>query len=150
MISPAVDTTEPKFSKEALQLVRLLKRKKQDDLKQLMSISDKLAVENYLRYKNFQKTFSLDNSFPAIFAFRGDVYLGVDVNSFNKEQLISAHDQIRILSGLYGVLKPLDLIQPYRLEMGTRLENNKGTNLYDFWGTKITRSLNQEIKEFWT
>jgi cytoplasmic iron level regulating protein YaaA (DUF328/UPF0246 family) len=140
--------TEPKFKKEALQLVRILKKKKQPDLKQLMSISDKLAFENFHRFKSFQKSFSTENSNPAIFAFQGDVYLGLDVESLTKEQLISAQNRIRILSGLYGVLRPLDLMQPYRLEMGTKLENSKGKNIYAFWGTKITRALNQDIKEY--
>jgi hypothetical protein len=140
--------TEPKFKKEALQLVRILKKKKLDELKQLMSISDKLAIENFNRYKTFQKTFSTEHANPAIFAFQGDVYVGLEVDSLSDEQIKYAQDRIRILSGLYGILRPLDLMQPYRLEMGTNLINSKGKNLYEFWGTKITRALNQDIKEF--
>jgi cytoplasmic iron level regulating protein YaaA (DUF328/UPF0246 family) len=142
------DVTEPKFKKEALQLVRILKKKKLGELKELMSISDKLATENLHRYKNFKKYFDLDNANPAIFAFRGDVYQGFDVDSLSEETIITSQQRIRILSGLYGVLRPLDLIQAYRLEMGTSLENSNGKNLYNFWGTKITNAINQETKDF--
>lgn len=140
--------TEPIFKKEALRLVRILKKKKLTELKELMHISDNLATENLLRFNSFQKEFNLENANPAIFAFRGDVYQGFDVESLSDSDIEKAQNRIRILSGLYGVLRPLDLMQAYRLEMGTALENSTGKNLYDFWGTKITNALNKDIKEY--
>lgn len=139
--------TEPAFKREALQLVRILKKKKQNDLKELMHISDNLALENVHRFKSFQKEFNISNANPAIFAFRGDVYQGFDIESLSESEIRSTQKRIRILSGLYGLLKPLDLMQAYRLEMGTKLENSKGQNLYKFWGNKITNAINKEIKE---
>ena len=140
------NTTEPQFAKEALQLVRILKKKKKDELQNLMSISENLATINLSRYKTFQKEFNSENSNPSIYAFKGDVYQGLNVDDLTGEDLIFAQQHLRILSGLYGVLRPLDLMQAYRLEMGTSLENRKGRNLYAFWGDKITKAINNELK----
>ncbi|NNF35432.1 MAG: peroxide stress protein YaaA [Saprospiraceae bacterium] len=140
------NTTEPQFAREALQLVRILKKKKKHELQKLMSISDNLAGLNALRYKTFKKEFNHDNSNPSIYAFKGDVYQGLNVDDMTGEDLAFAQEHLRILSGLYGVLRPLDLMQAYRLEMGTTLENKHGSNLYHFWGDKITKAINKELK----
>ncbi len=139
------ETTTPQFTKETLQLVRILKKKKKEELKSLMKISDNLAELNISRYKTFEKEFTPDNSNPSIFAFKGDVFVGLNVDDFSGTDLAFAQDHIRILSGLYGILRPLDLMQAYRLEMGTSLENRKGSNLYQFWGDKITKAINAEL-----
>jgi cytoplasmic iron level regulating protein YaaA (DUF328/UPF0246 family) len=136
----------PIFHEETQALVHKLKKQSKAKLKSLMSISDKLAEENAARYKEFGETFTKKNSKEAIFAFNGDVYRGLDAESLNKTQINYAQKHVRILSGLYGILKPLDLMQPYRLEMGTKLSTRKGKNLYEFWDDKITNSLNEEIK----
>lgn len=113
---------------------------------QLMDISDKLAKQNVLRYKAFNKSHTAENSKPALLTFKGDVYLGLKADSFDDSDLNFAQDHIRILSGLYGILRPLDLMQEYRLEMGTELTTSRGKNLYEFWGDKITKALNDSIK----
>jgi len=138
--------SQPIFQEETQALVHKLKKQSKAKLKSLMSISDKLAKENADRYKVFDESFTKDNSKEAIFAFNGDVYRGFEAESLNKTQIKYAQKHVRILSGLYGILKPLDLMQPYRLEMGTKLSTRKGKNLYDFWGDKIANSLNEEIK----
>lgn len=139
--------TQPLFQTESMQLVRLLKKLKKEELKSLMHISDKLTDENHLRYKQFSKEYNLDNASPAIYAFRGDVYTGLEADSMNKHDIKFAQKHFRMLSGLYGVLRPMDLMQAYRLEMGTKLENKKGKNLYEFWGDKISKQLNQDLEE---
>lgn len=140
------DPTLHVFPKETNTLVGALKKKSKKKLKALMSISDNLAEENVLRYQQFEETFTSSNSKEAIFAFKGDVYRGFDAESLTKAQINYAHKHIRILSGLYGLLKPLDLMQAYRLEMGTKLSTRKGKNLYQFWNNKITDALNDELE----
>lgn len=135
--------TQPDFQKETFELVGIMKKQKTEDLIKLMGISEKLAELNAVRYKNFQKTFDTDNSKQALLAFKGDVYTKIDVANYTQEDFEFAQQHLRILSGLYGLLKPLDLIQPYRLEMGTRIENKKGKNLYEFWGTRIAKAINE-------
>ncbi len=135
-------STQPDYANEVLQLVGLMKKKKVKDLQDLMEISENLAELNVNRYRSFKKTFELPDSKQALYAFKGDVYTNMDVASYTEEDLDFAQNHLRILSGLYGLLKPLDLIQPYRLEMGIRLENKKGKNLYEFWGTKIAKAIN--------
>jgi len=125
--------------------VKVLKTKSATDIKALMKVSDKIADLNVVRYKSFKTPFTTENAKQAMYAFRGDVYTGLDADSFNKSQVKFAQKHLRILSGLYGVLKPLDLMQPYRLEMGTKLANKNGKNLYEFWGDKINKALNEEI-----
>ena len=140
-----LETTTPQFQKEALQLVRILKKKKKGELQQLMKISETLASINVKRYKGFKKEFTRENANPSIYAFKGDVYLGLNVDDFTGVDLAYAQDHLRILSGLYGILRPLDLMQAYRLEMGTTLENKYGSNLYKFWGDKLTKAINKEL-----
>ncbi len=128
-------------------LIDELKTKDAAAIKSLMKVSDKIAELNVARYKAFTTPFTLENSKQALLAFKGDVYLGLDAVSFDEKDLGYAQEHLRILSGLYGILKPLDLMQPYRLEMGTRLQNERGKNLYEFWGERITELLNQELKQ---
>ncbi|UJP65448.1 peroxide stress protein YaaA [Mongoliitalea daihaiensis] len=139
-------TTQPDFKKETFELVGIMKKQKTEDLIKLMGISEKLAELNATRYKNFQKTFDIDNSKQALLAFKGDVYTKMDVENYSQEDFDFAQENLRILSGLYGLLKPLDLIQPYRLEMGTKLQNKNGKNLYEFWGKRIAKAINESAK----
>ena len=113
----------------------------------MMSISENIANLNVERYKTFTTPFTTKNAKQAIFAFKGDVYSGFELDSFNEDDYAYAQDHLRILSGLYGCLRPLDLIQPYRLEMKTRLKNARGENLYQFWDERITRSINKQLKK---
>ncbi len=138
--------TQPQLTKQCLQLVERLRNLSAEELAELMDISPKLAELNYGRYQNFKKTFTPKNATPAALAFKGDVYDGLAADSFSTEDLAFAQQHLRILSGLYGVLRPLDLIQPYRLEMGTALSMPESRNLYEFWGDTITRTLNAEKK----
>ena len=137
------DYTLPDFPSDVKSLVNVMKKKSASEISQLMHISDNLASLNEERYKTFKQTFSPENSKQALLAFKGDVYTKIDVDSYSKEDFDFAQDHLRILSGLYGLLKPLDLIQPYRLEMGTKLVTKKGSNLYDYWGSKIAKALNE-------
>lgn len=138
--------TKPALLKESKVLVDILKEKSVADLKQLMSVSDKIAELNVERFNQFKTPFSTKNAKQALYAFRGDVYTGLDADSFSEKDVDFAQDHLRILSGLYGVLKPLDLMQAYRLEMGTKLSNGFGKNLYEFWDEKITKLINKDLK----
>ncbi|MGB1686389.1 MAG: peroxide stress protein YaaA [Pseudomonadales bacterium] len=133
----------PVFAAETEALVQLMQKKSSQELKKLMSISDKLAELNADRYASFNS--DSENLKQAILAFKGDVYIGLDVDSYNERDFTFAQKSLRILSGLYGVLRPLDLIHPYRLEMGTKLRNSKGNNLYDFWDSAIGEALAEEL-----
>ncbi|PHS72589.1 MAG: peroxide stress protein YaaA [Cycloclasticus sp.] len=135
------------FIDDSAELIDQLKTLSPADISSLMSISDKLGVLNSNRFIEWTVPFTLENSKQALLAFKGDVYEGMDANNFSEDDLNWANEHLRILSGLYGLLKPLDLMQPYRLEMGTRFNNQRGKNLYEFWGTKITDKLNQELTE---
>ena len=126
------------------ELVHILKNKSQTQISKLMSISEKLSALNFERFQKFKLPFTLENAKQAILAFKGDVYNGIDAPSLSSQDLEFAQNNIRMLSGLYGVLRPLDLIQPYRLEMGTKLNNKNGSNLYDFWGADISDVLNED------
>ena len=137
------DHTLPDFQTDAHSLVRIMKKKSAKEISSLMHISDSLATLNEKRYKTFQKEFNFDNSKQALLAFKGDVYTKIEVEEYTEHDFDFAQNHLRILSGLYGLLKPLDLIQPYRLEMGTKLENKKGKNLYEFWDKKIAKAINQ-------
>lgn len=117
------------------------------DLQNLMGISDNLAELNHRRYQVFSPPFTLGNARQAVFSFKGDAYLGLDADSLSEEDLAYGQDHFRILSGLYGSLRPLDLIQAYRLEMGTKFKNSRGKNLYTFWGGKVTKALNGVLAE---
>lgn len=137
----------PSFLARSEELVEVLRGYDAAALSKLMKISDKLGVLNEERYANWQQPFHLDNAKQAAFAFQGDVYQGLEADSFTEEDWDFAQDHFRILSGLYGILKPLDLIQPYRLEMGTSLKNDEGSNLYHFWGDSLTEELNSLMGE---
>lgn len=140
--------TIPDFKDQSLDLVKVLKKKNVSDLKELMHISDKLSILNVDRYQTFNKDFNLESSKQAILTFKGDVYLGLEANDFTKKEMKIAQKSIRILSGLYGILKPLDLMQAYRLEMGTKLKTKKGQNLYEYWGDALTENLKSELHSF--
>ncbi|HEU4495641.1 MAG TPA: peroxide stress protein YaaA [Flavobacterium sp.] len=144
---PAKKYTEPQFLKESAAIHKVLKKMKPGKLSGLMDISEKLAALNWERNQAWEIPFTLENSRQAIYAFNGDVYTGLDSYSLPIEKLEALQDKLRILSGLYGVLRPLDLIQPYRLEMGTKLQVGKHKNLYEFWKAKITKSLNSELEK---
>jgi len=135
----------PTFLKDSEQLIRQLRKFSPSEIATLMSLSDKLAILNSTRYESWKLPFTTKNAKQAMLAFRGDVYLGLDADSLTQKDDKFAQRHLRILSGLYGVLKPLDLIQPYRLEMGTSLKTRHGNNLYQFWDDKITNSLNTEL-----
>jgi len=136
--------SQPRFLSHSQELIDTLRQMSTADIASLMKLSDKLAGLNVARYETWQTPFSLDNAKQAVLAFQGDVYTGLDAETLNEKQLTFAQKHLRILSGLYGVLKPLDLIQPYRLEMGTKLDNAKGKDLYAFWGSDIRESLQAE------
>lgn len=140
------DHTQAEFLKDSRQLVSELKKLAPHEVSSLMKISDKLGTLNYVRFNDWKTPFTLNNAKQALLAFKGDVYTGLDAESFSKQDLKFAQTHLRILSGLYGVLRPLDLIQAYRLEMGTRFENKRGKDLYEFWDTKITDQINKDIK----
>ena len=134
--------TQPQFLDDAEKLVSTLRDYNPDQLSELMNISPKLGELNVERYANWHQPFDTDNARQAAFAFTGDVYVGLDINSLSAADLDFAQKHLRILSGLYGVLRPLDLMQPYRLEMGTSLQTEAGINLYQFWGSRVTDALN--------
>lgn len=138
--------TLPRFQSEALELIDTLKEKSEAEIGKLMSISDRLAQLNVERYHSFTKKKDPHGSKQAVFAFQGDVYQGLAAEDFNERELEFAQNHFRILSGLYGLLRPLDLIQPYRLEMGTKLQVNGSGNLYEFWDKKIANQLNKDLK----
>lgn len=142
---PTTKYTEPCFLNEAERLNRVLKKKSAKSLSKLMGISDNLGQLNYDRNQNWTLPFTKDNARPAAYAFNGDVYTGLDAYTIPEEKLEALQSTLRILSGLYGVLKPLDLIQPYRLEMGTKLPVGKNKNLYEFWKKKVTQQINDEL-----
>jgi cytoplasmic iron level regulating protein YaaA (DUF328/UPF0246 family) len=144
---PTSRATQPLFAEDAAQINAKLERMSKKEVGELMHISDKLADLNYQRYKNFQEDFTKENARPAIYAFAGDVYTGLDAYSLPTAILDHAQDSIRILSGMYGYLRPLDLLQPYRLEMGTSLPIESNKNLYEYWKDKITPALNKEMKK---
>ncbi len=142
----AAPRTQLRLKKDTLELSQVMKSKSPKDLKALMSISDKLADLNAARYEAFSSSYTAKNSKQAMYAFTGDVYVGLDAQSFTPKQVEFAQVHIRILSGLYGLVRPLDVIQPYRLEMGTKLRTDRGKNLYDFWGDTITKSINKDLR----
>ena len=144
---PSRKHSKPLQLKDSELLIRELRKIKQPALRKLMDISDNIADLNVERYKNFTTPFTMKNARQALFAFKGDVYGGIDVENFSAEDLAWAQDHLRILSGLYGCLRPLDLIQPYRLEMKTKLANPRGKDLYQFWGESITEALNKALRK---
>ena len=144
---PATSThTQPQFSSEAQALVALMARKKPAALQSLMSISQALAKLNHARFQSWSAQPAPDAVRPALFAFKGDVYVGLDADTLPAGDIAYAQTHLRILSGLYGLLRPLDLIQPYRLEMGTALKNPRGRNLYAYWGEAPAQALAAQAK----
>lgn len=137
--------TQPLFAKEAAKLIKVLKEKSVEEVSALMDLSPALSKLNVDRYAAWKPSFSQANSRQAILAFNGDVYEGMDASTLSEKDLLWAQEHIAILSGLYGVLRPLDLMRPYRLEMGTRLENPAGSNLYAFWAKCIAPYLNERL-----
>ena len=146
-INRSLDLTQPALLDQASVLAGTAKRLGPADLQSLMGISEKLADLNHDRFQQFNTPFTPDNSKPAVLTFNGDTYTGLDAPTLTDSDLEWAQSHIAILSGLYGLLRPLDLIQPYRLEMGTKLETTKGRNLYEFWGDQITDQINERMKD---
>lgn len=140
------ESSQPAFLSDSQELIDQLKKMPAPRVSKLMKISDKLAQLNADRFKSWKLPLTTENSKQCLFAFQGDVYIGLDASTMKKTDINFAQKHLRILSGLYGVLRPLDLILPYRLEMGTRLANKRGQNLYHFWGDHITDSINDELK----
>ncbi|MDH3643305.1 MAG: peroxide stress protein YaaA [Gammaproteobacteria bacterium] len=143
--SPTRKHSVPVFLEESKKLISTLRDQSPADLAALMKISTKLADVNYQRYAEWKTPFTTSNAKAAMVAFKGDVYMGLDGNNYSERDFSWAQKHLRILSGLHGILKPLDLIQPYRLEMGTALKNPRGRDLYEFWGDKVTAELNRAI-----
>ena len=139
--------TKPRFIEDSAELISHLRKLSVGKLGKLMSISDTLAQLNHDRFASWEEEFNKGNSRPAILAFTGDVYQGIELDQWGKEEFEVAQKRVRILSGLYGALRPLDLMQPYRLEMGTKFPNKRGKNLYEFWGDSLTKSLNTDLKK---
>lgn len=144
---PTQRATQPQFLEQAEELNSKLSKKTQKEISALMSISDKLADLNYQRFQNFEVPFNKKNARPAIYTFDGDVYTGLDAYTIPTEKLDRLQDTLRILSGMYGILRPLDLMQAYRLEMGTSLQYYSSKNLYEFWGETLTDKLNSELED---
>lgn len=136
---------KPDFRKQSAELIEVLRTLSPAEIGSLMTISDPLAALNVARYASWSPRFTAKNSRPAVLAFNGDVYDGLDAPSLSPRQLDYVQEHVRILSGLYGLLRPLDLMQPYRLEMGTRLGNARGKDLYAFWGDRVTRALGEVL-----
>ena len=145
-VAPELSSSQPVLEKDMGILMRVMKRKTADELSKLMHISDKLASLNRDRFAAMSGAPDGDIARPAALAFNGDVYQGLSARTLSAADLAWAQDHLAILSGLYGVLRPLDAIEPYRLEMGTRLPTRRGANLYAFWGDRVTRVLNQQLK----
>lgn len=144
-----IDTTIPIFQKESSKIVNILKKKKSKDLQELMSVSQDIADLNVTRFKKWKKSNSEDDKLiQAGTAFIGEVYRGLDIITLSKEEIIKANQKIRILSGLYGILKPSDLIYPYRLEMGTRFSpEEEQSNLYQYWNDKVAKAITKELSK---
>lgn len=137
--------TQPRFLDQSQTLIDTAKQLSAEDISALMKISDKLGVLNYERFHDWHTPFTADNAKQAVLAFKGDVYTGLDAETLDEAALTWANEHLAILSGLYGLLRPLDLMQAYRLEMGTKLNNSRGKNLYEFWGERVTETLNEQL-----
>lgn len=145
--APTAEFTQGDFLKQSKQLISELRALAPHDISQLMSISDKLGTLNFDRFAQWKTPFKPSNAKQALFAFQGDVYTGMQAENFSADDIQFAQQHLRILSGLYGLLRPLDLMQAYRLEMGTSFANSRGKNLYEFWGDSITKALNKQLAE---
>lgn len=142
-----IERSQPLFHKQADELAKVAKKLTRADLRQLMQLSDKLADLNYDRFQRYTSSPDDDATRQAALAFAGDTYTGLDAATLDQQDLSFAQDNFRILSGLYGLLRPLDAIQPYRLEMGRKLTNPKGEDLYDFWGANISNALDDQLSD---
>ena len=141
----ALDITQPRLTQDTREIAGVAKKQSAADLRRLMRISDKLAALNAERFKAFDLDGCSNSATPAGLTFDGDVYWGLEASSMGDEVLAYAQDHLRILSGLYGLLRPMDAIQPYRLEMGTKMKNSRGKSLYDFWGSRIGEMLASDL-----
>lgn len=139
--------TQPDYLDSSQELISRLRQLSSLDISELMKVSTKIADLNFDRYESWDKKFTTKNAKQTVLAFKGDVYTGLDAATFNGKDFTFAQKHLRVLSGLYGLLRPLDLMQPYRLEMGTKLSTDHGKNLYEFWGTTITEGLNAQLKK---
>ena len=139
--------TLPRLLEHSQQLIDVSRKLSATDIANLMSVSEKIAKLNVDRFHDWQSDFNFSNARQALFAFKGDVYTGLDAYNLNDQKLEYAQKHLRMLSGLYGLLRPLDLMMPYRLEMGTKLHNSRGHNLYEFWGDKITNLINDDLEQ---
>ena len=139
-------STQPLFVEQAASLIERARELDPDGIQALMGVSEKIAALNHERFMNWQPDFSLHNAKQSVLAFKGDVYTGLQADTLSQDELAFAQKHLRILSGLYGLLRPLDLMRPYRLEMGLPFENSGGKNLYEFWGEQITETLNKHLK----
>lgn len=139
-------SSKPAYLKDSAELIDILRGYSPDDLVELMGISQKLGELNHQRFHDWTTPFNKSNARQSVYAFKGDVYTGLEAGNFNDDDLAFAQEHLRILSGLYGLLRPLDLMQPYRLEMGTKLANEKGADLYAFWGDKLSKAINKQLK----
>ena len=145
-IDPKSNHTAPQFLSQSSKLIKTLKEKEPKDIASLMGLSDKLATLNFDRYQSWKASKVVSNDTkPSMLVFKGDVYQGLDAENFNSNQLKFAQKHLRILSGLYGILRPMDVIKPYRLEMGTKLQTSKGKNLYEFWGSAIQENVLDDL-----
>lgn len=144
--APVIEFSQADFLKQSRQLIKELRALSPAEISSLMSISDKLGELNHHRFASWKTPFSHNNAKQALFAFQGDVYTGMSAENFSADDIVFAQRHLRMLSGLYGLLRPLDLMQPYRLEMGTSFQNSRGKNLYEFWGDTITKAINQQLK----
>ena len=145
-LSPTLPHSQPLFAKQSAALIKVLRQKSPQQISELMHLSDALSMLNVARYAAWSSKSTAKNARQAVLAFNGDVYEGLAAHSLPEDDLAWAQSHLGILSGLYGVLRPLDLLQPYRLEMGTRLATDVGSTLYQFWGTQITDHLNQRLQ----
>lgn len=143
--APAAATTKPVFAKEAGELVETARGLSVTQIARLMGVSQKLAELNHARFEAFKPAGKIEGARPAVFAFNGDVYHGLDAKTLKADDLGYAQDHLRILSGLYGLLRPLDAIQPYRLEMGLKLKTARGGSLYEYWGARIAKEIDKTV-----
>lgn len=148
--APISKSSKPQFLDDSTELVEIMRDYRPEDLVNLMGISQKLGELNHERFMNWSLPFTKSNAKQSLTAFTGDVYTGMAVENFSEEDFTYAQDHLRILSGLYGLLRPLDLIQPYRLEMGTKLNNERGLDLYAFWGEQLSKALTKQLKKLKT
>lgn len=144
---PTDEHTLPRLLQQSQQLIDVSRKLSASQIANLMSVSEKIANLNVERFRDWDSDFDLSNARQAIFAFKGDVYTGLDAYHLDEKDFKFAQKHLRMLSGLYGLLRPLDLMMPYRLEMGTRLENPRGHNLYEFWGDIITNLINEDLEQ---